>query len=213
MMFYVLTHYVWCLFAVGSHESRSLCSHGYVVKSPFHAFSAWKAPFGAAAFIGAGGAAFIAACAAGGAGLIGTGWAGDVLPGPIDAEVVEVIDGDTISVRARVWLDQDVNVRVRLDGVDAPELRGRCPAEKRLARQARDFMKAETDGKRVVLSDVRYGKFAGRVVARVGATDEPRARAGKRRPAPNTRDLGEALVNARLARPYRGGKRGSWCGE
>ncbi len=42
------------------------------------------------------------------------------IPGPILARVVEVIDGDTILVEARIWLDQVVTTRVRLAGVDAP---------------------------------------------------------------------------------------------
>ena len=41
----------------------------------------------------------------------GRGWprAGDVVPGPVPARVVAVIDGDTITVRARIWLGQDAS--------------------------------------------------------------------------------------------------------
>jgi hypothetical protein len=52
------------------------------------------------------------------------------LPGPIPAELVRVIDGDTIEVRARIWLDLDLTTRVRLAGIDAPELAWLAPAPK-----------------------------------------------------------------------------------
>src|SRR3989338_6548178 len=41
--------------------------------------------------------------------------------GPVAAAVLEVIDGDTIVVRARIWLGQAVETRVRLSWADAPE--------------------------------------------------------------------------------------------
>lgn len=123
--------------------------------------------------------------------------AGELLPGPVPAEVVEVIDGDTVKVRAHVWLGQAVETSVRLDGVNAPELRGDCDQERRLAAEARDYLTALVADGAVSLRDIAYDKYGGRVVARLGD--------------PSGRDLGTALVAAGLARPYDGGKRGSWC--
>lgn len=123
----------------------------------------------------------------------------DVIPGPIPARVTGVIDGDTIVVRARIWLGQDVETRVRLAGADAPELNGGCEEERRLARRAREFVQAMAAGGRVVLSHITYGKYAGRVVARVRV--------------PGGEDFSEALIAAGLARPYGGGRRRSWCPE
>ena len=57
-----------------------------------------------------------------------------------------MIDGDTIVVRARIWLGQEVETRVRLAGADAPELNGGCEVERRLARRARDFVRAKAAG-------------------------------------------------------------------
>lgn len=125
------------------------------------------------------------------------GGAENVIPGPIPARVTGVIDGDTIQVSARIWLGQDVDTRVRLAGADAPELNGGCEAERRLARRARDFVRALAGGGRVVLSHVAYGKYAGRVVARVRA--------------PGGEDFSDALIEAGLAREYGGGRRLSWC--
>ena len=127
------------------------------------------------------------------------------IPGPILARVVEVIDGDTILVEARIWLDQVVTTRVRLAGVDAPEMNGACDLERAAARAARAFLgdriagaaDAEPAGARVVLHQVRWGKFAGRVLARVTT--------------PAGADLAAALLVAGHARAYAGGRRPGWC--
>ena len=121
----------------------------------------------------------------------------DLLPGPVPAQVIQVIDGDTIAVKARIWLNQELETRVRLEGVDAPELAGRCERERALAARARAFLEAMLDGGEVVLSQIQYGKFAGRVVARVETS--------------SGEDLSAALLAAGLARPYEGGARTPWC--
>ncbi len=126
----------------------------------------------------------------------------DVLAGPVPAVVEEVVDGDTLRVRARIWLGQEVATYVRLAGVDAPEVRGACQRERQLARQAQDFVASRLatspDGSPgVQLREVRYGKYARRIVARVETA------AGL--------DLGAALIAAGLAQPYDGGRRPVWC--
>ena len=81
--------------------------------------------------------------------------AAEILPGPVLAEVVEIIDGDTLAVRARIWLDQTIEARVRLSGIDAPELRGRCAAERHAAVAARALIGLAHDlGMRVIASGV-----------------------------------------------------------
>ncbi len=121
----------------------------------------------------------------------------EILAGPVPARVVEIVDGDTIVVRARIWLGHEVETRVRLAGIDAPELKGKCPRERSLARAARAFLAARLDGAPVLLRDVRYGKFAGRVLARLETAADG--------------DIGKALLAAGLARPYEGRRRLSWC--
>ena len=130
---------------------------------------------------------------------VGAPGVSDFLPGPIPARVLRVIDGDTIVVRARIWLGQGVETQVRLDGVDTPELRGKCERERRLARKARDFIVSHTAEGRVILRNIQYGKYAGRVVARVQTLDGE--------------DFSMALLKAGLGKPYNGGHRGSWCDQ
>ena len=122
-----------------------------------------------------------------------------VLAGPIPATLNRVIDGDTVEVDAVIWLDQTVRVSVRLDGVDAPEIRrSGCAAEKALGETAKRFLAAQLRGAEIALYDVKEGKYAGRVVARLKTGDGA--------------DPTAALIENGLAapRPKRGrGK--DWC--
>lgn len=124
------------------------------------------------------------------------------LAGPVPATVTAVVDGDTLEVRARVWLGQEIATRVRLVGIDAPELRARCARERALALRAADFLERRlvTGGaasSRIRLHDIENGKYAGRVLARVETADG--------------QDLARLLLAAGLAQPYHGGRRASWC--
>lgn len=116
--------------------------------------------------------------------------------GPVHATVERVLDGDTIEVRADIWLEQSVTVRVRIDGVDTPEREADCAAEREKAEAARAFLQERIEGVEIVLSRIVYDKYGGRV--RASVTD-------------SRGDIAQALMQRGLARPYRGGKRGSWC--
>jgi endonuclease YncB( thermonuclease family) len=124
--------------------------------------------------------------------------AAETLPGPIPAEVVRVIDGDTLAVRARIWLGQIVAVHVRIAGIDAPEMKARCARERTLALAARDALsRRAAAGSTVRLMNVHADKYGGRVIARVLG--------------PSGADLATAQLGAGLARPYAGRTRQPWC--
>jgi endonuclease YncB( thermonuclease family) len=116
--------------------------------------------------------------------------------GPVPATVERVIDGDTIDVRAQIWLGQTLAVRVRIDGVDAPELKARCAEERSMALAARDFLSRRLMGAEVTLTRVVYDKYGGRVRAKV---------------ADAKGDVAAALIAAGLARSYHGERREPWC--
>lgn len=126
----------------------------------------------------------------------GATWAKETLAGPVPAVVERVIDGDTLAVIADIWLGQSIRIVVRIDGVDSPEMRGKCESERELAHAATNYLK-QMEGERVLLTQIANGKFAGRVLARVSHAE--------------TGDLSDALVAAGMARAYSGGTRTSWC--
>jgi endonuclease YncB( thermonuclease family) len=141
--------------------------------------------------------AVLAATLALGFGPAGAAGLPESVKGPIEARVVAVVDGDTLMVRARPWVGMEVETKVRLLGIDAPELKGRCAAERRRAKEARAFLERAVGGNAVTLHDVRHDKYGGRVLARVETAS------GK--------DCARALLDAGLARAYGGKQREPWC--
>src|SRR6185295_17349450 len=118
------------------------------------------------------------------------------LEGPVAAKVERVLDGDTIQVQAAIWLGQSITVRVRIDGIDAPEPEARCAHERQLAVRARDYLARRLDESPIRLTHVVYDKYGGRVRATVSDAKG---------------DVGAALLKEGLARPYFGGRRAPWC--
>lgn len=125
--------------------------------------------------------------------------AGEILEGPVLAQVERVIDGDTIVVRAIIWPGQSIRVLVRVNGVDTPEIRGKCPFEKKLAQFARRYVINWTLTGSVKLKNIRLGKYAGRIIADV--LDH------------KGDDLAHGLLKNKLAYAYVGGRKESWCGH
>jgi endonuclease YncB( thermonuclease family) len=123
----------------------------------------------------------------------GGGRAGALLP----AEVLRVIDGDTFEARVHVWPGIDITTKVRLRGIDAAELRARCPAELAQAEAARDGLKTMLADGGVILSSVAPDKYGGRVLA------DASTRA--------TASVSAEMLGRGLARRYAGGHRDGWC--
>ena len=123
--------------------------------------------------------------------------AGQTLAGPYTAHVERVIDGDTLAVRVPVWIGQELRVLVRVRGIDAPERKGRCAAERALAKRASAYLEAIIAGGPVRLSRVSGGKYFGRVLADVTTAEG--------------NDVARQLLRRKLVRPYRGKARAGWC--
>lgn len=119
----------------------------------------------------------------------------ETLPGPFRARVVRVIDGDTLIAEVGLWFGQSVIEHIRIAGIDAPEMKGRCPSEIEAARSARQYLSGLVGTGQIELIDVRREKY-GRALARVMAGGF---------------DISTQMIEAGYARPYLGGKRLSWC--
>jgi endonuclease YncB( thermonuclease family) len=119
------------------------------------------------------------------------------MPGPVSAQVVRVVDGDTLEIDARIWPGQSVRTLVRMLGVDTPELRGDCDIERDLAIKAKNFLAQRLGGGEVQLRQIDFDKYGGRMLAQIMTVQGG--------------DVALALISAGLARPYQGGRRQSWC--
>lgn len=124
--------------------------------------------------------------------------ASETLSGPVEADVVRVVDGDTFVADARIWPGERITVSVRIRGVDAPEIRSRCGAEKQAARRARAILQELVRNGPVWMTNISGGKYYGRVLADVTTSDG--------------RAVGPALIASSAARPYGGGRRTPYCG-
>ncbi len=113
------------------------------------------------------------------------------------AEVLRVLDGDTFEARVRVWPGIEITTKVRLRGIDAPELKARCPDERTKAEAARDALRGILAEGEVAVSHVGFDKYGGRVLADAYTRATP--------------DVGTVMLARGHARPYSGGHRESWC--
>ena len=115
----------------------------------------------------------------------------------IVTKVISVYDGDTF----RVDIDSlspivGRNIPVRLEGVDTPEINGKCQYEKDLAIEARDFVRNKlSKAKEIKLNEIQRGKYF-RVVAKVFIDGV---------------SLEKELLDKDLAYKYKGGKKINWC--
>lgn len=118
------------------------------------------------------------------------------VPGPVEVDVVRVIDGDTFVADAHVWPGQTIRVAVRIRGIDSPELHSRCAAERDAGQRSRAALQTMLAAGAVEISGIGGGKYYGRVLADVSVGGLP---------------VGRHLLSQALARSYAGGKRRSYC--
>ena len=119
-------------------------------------------------------------------------------------KALRIIDGDTIAINIQQEspLIQKLGLNVRIKGIDAPERgsKAKCEKEKIKAEEAQKFVN-ELVGvigeKELLLSEIKWDKYGGRLVAvvKVGGVD-----------------IAKALLNRSLAVPYTGeGAKHNWC--
>ena len=120
------------------------------------------------------------------------------LRGGHPAEVLRVFDGDTFEARVRIWPGMDITTKVRLRGIDAPEMHARCDGERVKATAARDALVRILNEGAVGISRIGQDKYGGRVDADVSTARTP--------------DVSATLTERGLVRRYSGGRREGWCG-
>lgn len=103
--------------------------------------------------------------------------------------LIKVIDGDTISMKRVVY---------RIEGINAPELRGQCEDEKRLAKEAKRYLSGLLQSGPISFSRSSTDRY-GRTLATFTVNGD---------------DVGLRLVRDGLARTWTkkwNGKRDHWC--
>ena len=75
------------------------------------------------------------------------------------AEVLRVVDGDTVDVRVDLGFKVHFNVRVRMYGMNAPESRTRNKEEKIRGLAAKERLEQLLEDKEVVIKSHGVGKF------------------------------------------------------
>ena len=114
------------------------------------------------------------------------------------SEVTSIYDGDTF--RANIAEYPEIigyRMGIRVNGIDTPEMRGKCQQEKVLARKAKQFTVAKLRAaKTIELRNMKRGKYF-RIVADVYVDNQ---------------NLGDMLIEEDLAVAYNGGHKGKdWC--
>jgi len=129
-----------------------------------------------------------------------------VYPGPYFAHVTKITDSDTYGVLVHSWPGESKTTAVRVYGIDTPEkFRPKCDLEKQKALEATKFVEDRVKvGSVIELTDVFFGKFAGRIVAKVKYENFKG----------EFQNVGNDLIKAQFAVPYFGkAKVKDWCSE
>ena len=113
------------------------------------------------------------------------------------SEVTSIYDGDTFTVNIKDWPELiGKRISIRINGVDTPEMRGKCQQEKILARKAKKFTVAMLRaGRKIELRNMKRGKYF-RIVADVYV---------------DGKNLAKALIKKGLGVQYHNGAKMRWC--
>ena len=111
-------------------------------------------------------------------------------------EVIRTVDGDTFLARVHQPNGADLVARVRLRGIDAPELKASCQEELDKAEAAARALRDLLGQGGVTITNLGSDKY-GRVLADVATR--------------KTASVAAALVAGGFVRSYNGGHRNGWC--
>jgi micrococcal nuclease len=116
------------------------------------------------------------------------------IEGPVEAELIRVIDGDTLLVNAKPWPQQIMEVYVRIRGIDAPEIHAKCDSTRQAGERAMQQLQALAGrSAQLRLVNISGDKYFGRVLADVLLGDGT--------------DTAQFLLKEKLVSPYHGGKK------
>lgn len=109
-------------------------------------------------------------------------------------KVLSIYDADTMTVEVDLGFFIKHRIKIRLSGIDTPEIRTRNLEEKALAIEARDYVRDLLLDKEVIINTEKTGKY-GRYLAIIRYNDI---------------NINHKLIELGYARVYDGGTRQSW---
>ncbi len=117
--------------------------------------------------------------------------------GPYSAEVIRVVNAETVKVKVEVWPGLSQVINVHLDGLTTPGKSGSKDCETSLSRQAVAFIgawlsRADT----IEISEIKSHELAGNVTGRIKIKNSY---------------LGDALIAANLGAENNSGNNTTWC--
>lgn len=113
------------------------------------------------------------------------------------AEVTSIYDGDTFRVNIKNYPPiVGERIGVRVNGIDTPEMRGKCEQEKKAAQAAKQFtVEKLRSAKKIELRNMKRDKYF-RILADVFVDGE---------------NLAALLLKAKLGIEYHGATKQGWC--
>jgi len=114
------------------------------------------------------------------------------------AEVLSVYDGDTVTLMIDQGMKHFARVKVRMIGINTPEIRTKDLDEKQRGYQAKEYLRSRIEGKTVIVHTQKKGKF-GRWLGVIWDYDEKLEGLGE--------SLNDEMIRVGHAKAYDGGKR------
>lgn len=116
-----------------------------------------------------------------------------------EINVIEAVDGDTLRAELTgVPFARLQRVSIRIDGIDTPEIHGKCEKEKEMAQIAKRFLNEKLKTTEHISFDkIRWDKYGGRILAEILFDGN---------------NVSQMMINNGLAYPYHGEKKiNHWC--
>ncbi|MDX2370701.1 MAG: thermonuclease family protein [Colwellia sp.] len=115
----------------------------------------------------------------------------------IVSEITSIYDGDNFRANIKGYPSIiGEHMSIRINGIDTPELRGKCDKEKQLARKAKQFtVEHLRNAKIITLNNIKRGKYF-RLIADVLVDGV---------------NLGDLLIKNNHAVKYKGKTKKFWC--
>lgn len=110
--------------------------------------------------------------------------------------VQEVIDGDTFHITFFIE-KTPITMKLRLLGIDAPEMSSKNPLEKKAAENLTNYLRTKIQGKYFDCELYKWDKYGGRVVGHLYVR--------------KSQSISEILITKKLVKYYEGNKKEDWA--